>query len=294
MHKDYRNKANLCHTDCACKEVKQCKCEEKHESIKKTCKTSKAMPPVFVYPVNCCDMLIYKLLCQSIGRVVGLKLEDCDCILKLRICEVNQCAVMGKTASGKGPIYVKLSSIQYVDLGKEVYVNPLCNTGTIAGIPGPAGPAGPMGPQGPAGPKGPKGDTGSQGSTGPMGPQGPAGPKGSKGDTGSPGPAGPMGPQGPTGPKGSKGDTGAVGSSGATSKGAKGDTGSQGPTGPMGPQGPTGPKGPKGDTGAQGPAGAIGSQGPTGPKGPKGDTGAQGPTGQTEQYIPPKKVPYKK
>ncbi len=45
---------------------------------------------------------------------------------------------MGRTCSGKGPIYIKLSSIQYVDLGKEVYINPLCNV--VSGGVGPAGP----------------------------------------------------------------------------------------------------------------------------------------------------------
>lgn len=289
MHKDCTNKANLCHTECSCKELKQCKCMEKHETNKKPCSTSKKtkpMPPIFVYPVDCCDMLMYNLLCHSIGRVVGLKLEDSDCILRLKICEVNHCAVMGKTASGKGPIYVKLSSIQYVDLGKEVYVNPLCNVGSGAGVAGPQGPAGPMGPKGP---KGDKGDIGPQGPAGSSGSAGSKGPKGDKGDVGPQGPAGPMGPmgpQGPAGPKGPQGDTGVAGSTGTGSKGPKGDTGSQGPAGPTGPMGP---QGPKGDTGSQGPTG------PMGPQGPKGDTGTQGPAGQTkEQYIPPKKVPYKK
>ena len=256
MHKDYISKDKIC----GC------------QTSKPTCKTKKKdycdvkpdMESMFVYPINLCDVQIYQILCQCMGRVVGLKLVDSDCILRLKIKQVNQCAVMGKTCSGKGPIYVKLSSIQYVDLGKETYVNPLCNVGVVQGI---QGPPGPMGPQGPAGPKGDKGDMG------PMGPQGPAGVKGAKGDMG------PMGPQGPAGPQGAKGDIGPAGPQGPA--GAIGAMGSQGPAGATGPTGPTGP---------QGPAGAMG---PTGPTGPQGPTGAMGPAGKTEKYTPPKKVPYK-
>ena len=196
---------------------------------KNYCDVKPDMESMFVYPVNLCDVQIYQILCQCIGRVVGLKLVDSDCILRLKIKQVNQCAVMGKTCSGKGPLYVKLSSIQYVDLGKETYVNPLCNVGVAQGI---QGPPGPMGPQGP---KGDKDDIG------PMGPQGPAGNKGDKGDMG------PAGPQGPAGATGSQGPTG--------------------PTGAMGPQGPTGPigvTGPTGSIGPQGPTGAMSVTGPTG------------------------------
>ena len=106
---------------------------------------------------------------------MGLKLEGSDCILRLKVCQVNQCAVMGQTSSGRGPIYIKLSSIQYVDLGREVYVNPLCNTG------------GGVGPQGPMGPTGPQGVTGQMGATGPQGPAGQMGPTGPQGVTGTPG-----------------------------------------------------------------------------------------------------------
>ena len=132
--------------------------------------------PMYVVPVNCGDVQIYNVLCCSIGHIVGLKLEGSDCILRLKVCQVNQCAVMGKTSSGRGPIYIKLSSIQYVDLGREVYVNPLCNTGGGVGPQGPMGPTGPTGPQGPQGPQGPAGQmgpTGPQGSAGQMGPTGP-------------------------------------------------------------------------------------------------------------------------
>ena len=150
MHKDYISKDKIC----GCQTSKpSCKTKKKDY-----CNVKPDMESMFVYPINLCDVQIYQILCQCMGRVVGLKLVDSDCILRLKIKQVNQCAVMGKTCSGKGPIYVKLSSIQYVDLGKETYVNPLCNFGTVQGI------------QGPPGPQGPKGDMG------PMGPQGPAGP----------------------------------------------------------------------------------------------------------------------
>ena len=165
MNRDYMSKDNCCYYPKYNK--KTCGYEDKCTKANKCNKTeSHNMYPMFVYPVDLCDYQIYNILCASKGKVVGLKLIDSDCILKLRICEVNCCAVMGKTCSGKGPIYVKLSSIQYVDLGKETYVNPLCNVGTVQGI------------QGPPGPQGPKGDMG------PMGPQGPVGPKGAMGPTG--------------------------------------------------------------------------------------------------------------
>lgn len=189
---------------------------------------------MFVMPINCGDVQIFNILCNCIGKTVGLKLEGSDCILRLKVCQVNQCAVMGKTSSGKGPIYIKLCAIQYVDLGKEVYVNPLCNvSGGTQGVMGPAGPKGDKGDMGPAGPKGDKGDIGPMG---PMGPMGPAGAKGDKGDTSA--------TMGPKGPKGDKGDTGATGPAGP--KGSKGDKGDVGPAGPMGPMGPIGPEGPEG------------------------------------------------
>ena len=203
MHKEYISKDKIC----------GCQASKPSNKTKKKnyCDVKPDMESMFVYPVNLCDVQIYQILCQCIGRVVSLKLVDSDCILRLKIKQVNQCAVMGKTCSGKGPLYVKLSSIQYVDLGKETYVNTLCNVGVAQGI---QGPPGPMGPQGP---KGDKGDIG------PMGPQGPAGNKGDKGDMG---PAGPQGPAGATGSQGPTGPTGAMGP--------------QGPTGAMGVTGPTG------------------------------------------------------
>jgi len=218
MHKDYISKDKIC----GCQTSKpSCKTKKKDY-----CNVKPDMESMFVYPINLCDVQIYQILCQCMGRVVGLKLIDSDCILRLKIKQVNQCAVMGKTCSGKGPIYVKLSSIQYVDLGKETYVNPLCNVGTVQGIQGPPGPQGPKGDMGPQGPAGPKGDMGPQGPAGAIGPMGPQGPTGPTGPTGPQGPAGAMGPQGPTGPQG---PAGAVG--------------------PMGPQGPVGPKGAMGPTG---------------------------------------------
>ena len=196
MYKDYMSKDK----GCSCQTSKP-NCKNKVNSY---CNVKPNINPMFVYPINLCDMQIYQVLCQCIGRVVGIKLVDSDCILRLKVKQLNQCAVMGTTSSGKGPIYVKLSSIQYVDLGKETYVNPLCNFGGGQVIQGPAGPAGPMGPQGPKGPKGDKGD---------IGPMGPQGPKGSKGDTGA---MGPQGPAGSTGAKGSKGDKGATSAAGST------------------------------------------------------------------------------
>ena len=140
MHKDYISKDKIC----GCQTSKpSCKTKKKDY-----CNVKPDMESMFVYPINLCDVQIYQILCQCMGRVVGLKLVDSDCILRLKIKQVNQCAVMGKTCSGKGPIYVKLSSIQYVDLGKETYVNPLCNVGTVQGIQGPPGPQGPKGDKG--------------------------------------------------------------------------------------------------------------------------------------------------
>ena len=271
MHKDYIN-VDQC---CGYKTTKP-SCNKKTANYCDKGNKKYDMNPVFVYPINLCDMQIYQVLCQCMGRVVGLKLVDSDCILRLKVKQINQCAVMGTTSSGKGPIYVKLSSIQYVDLGKETYVNPLCNVGGM--VQGMQGPAGPMGPQGP---KGDKGDMG------PMGPMGPQGSKGNKGDIGPMGPMGPMGPQGPAGPKGNKGDVGATGAQGPA--GPKGDTGA---TGAQGPQGPAGPKGDKGDTGATGPQGPAGIAGATGAQGPQGSAATN--YVKPEKYMPPKKVPYNK
>lgn len=261
MSRDYMSKDNCYnlpknqHKTCGCEEkcIKTSNCNKKEKTN---------MYPLFVYPIDLCDCQIYQILCSCRGKFVGLKLTDSDCILRLRICDINHCAVMGKTSSGKGPIYVKLNSIQYVDLGKETYVNPLCNVGT--GTSGAQGPQGPAGPVGPMGPKGDKGDKGEMGATGPQGPAGPIGPKGPKGDKGDVGPMGPMGPQGP------------AGTSGTAIAGPKGDKGDKGDMGPKGPKGDTGATGPKGD------------------KGDKGNTGPQGPTSKSDTYVAPKKVPYKK
>lgn len=269
MSKDCVSKDNCCNLpkhhekSCGCesKQPKSHSCDTKMCKQKKECSKSmhKGMYPMFVYPIDLCNCQIYQILNCARGKIVGLKLTDSDCILRLRICDVNQCAVMGKTSSGKGPIYVKLSSIQYVDLGNETYVNPLCSSSSSSiGLQGPAGPKGDKGDKGDVGPKGDKGDKGDIG---------PKGPKGDKGDTGT---------QGLMGPKGSDGISGNVIAGPQGPKGDKGD---------VGPQGPKGPKGDKGDTG---------SQGPIGPKGDIGPQGPQGPAGTPEPYVPPKKVPYKK
>ena len=197
MHRDYISKDKNC----------DCQTSKPYNKKKKKnyCNMEHDIKPMFIYPINLCDMQLYQILCQCMGRVVGLKLLDSDCILRLKIKQVNQCVVMGTTSSGKGPIYVKLSSIQYVDFGKETYVNPLCNMNLSQGM------------QGPVGPQGPKGDKGDKGD---MGPQGMQGPKGDKGD---------MGPQGIQGIKGDKGEMGPQGIQGIA--GSKGPTGAQGATG---------------------------------------------------------------
>ena len=204
------NKKHNCNTSYECnkKAVKEedfcipsskpsCKPEKKN-----TCKKTKpkSTAPLFVYPIDCADYQIYYLLYCSIGRFVGLKLVGNNCILRLKICQVNQCGVMGITSSCKGPIFVKLSSIQYVDFGSETYVNPLCNVGIGSAQQGPVGPQ-----EGPAGPTGPQGDQG------PTGPQGPAGAKGAQGIAGPQGPAGAKGAQGPAGPQGLQGLQGPTG-----------------------------------------------------------------------------------
>ena len=197
MHRDYLSKDK----NCGCHTSKPC-----HKNKKKNyCNIENDVKPMFIYPINLCDIQMYQILCQCIGRVVGLKLVNNNCILRLKIKQVNQCTVMGTTSSGKGPLYIKLSSIQYIDFGNETYVNPLCNF--VSG----QATQGPMGPQGPKGDKGDKGD---------MGPQGIKGDKGDKGD---------IGPQGVKGDKGDKGDIGPQGIKG--DKGDKGDMGPQGPTG---------------------------------------------------------------
>ena len=156
MYKDCISKDNNCNKSSS----KPCACGEKSVKTKKTNYSDMhaGMCPIFVYPLDLADCQIYSILCGCIGKVVGLKLEDSDCILRIRVYKVNHCTVMGKTSSGKGPIYVKLNSIQYVDLGKETYINPLCSS--CCGVSGGSGVPGPMGPQGP---KGDKGDMGPQG-----------------------------------------------------------------------------------------------------------------------------------
>ena len=273
----YRNRKDICNScnQSSCKELK----------LDKTCETKKVYCsgkmdctscPMYVIPLNCEDFQIFSILCCSIGQYVGLKLEGSDCILRVKVCQVNQCTLMGKTCSGKGPIYIKLSAIQYVDLGNEVYINPLCNVGTV----------GAQGPNGPQGPKGPKGEKGDMGPMGPQGQQSPAGAKGDKGNTGATGPMGLTGSQGPAGMPGSS---------------SKGDKGTKGDTGPQGAQGPKGDKGNTGTTGPMGPTGSKGDKGDKGDMGPQGSQGVTGPQGFTgipgTIVIPPTTVPdyeYKK
>lgn len=203
----FRNRPDICNS-CKQSSCKELKADKTYKNKKVYCPgkmQGSASCPMYVVPVNCGDVQIYNVLCCAIGHTVGLKLEGSDCILRLKVCQVNQCAVMGKTSSGRGPIYIKLSSIQYVDLGREVYVNPLCNTG------GGVGPAGQMGPTGPQGSAGQMGPTGPQG---PAGQMGPTGPQGSTGQMGATGPQGPMGATGPQGPAGQMGPTGPQGVTG--------------------------------------------------------------------------------
>ena len=164
MNKNCEDKCSFCNLS-SCKELKVDK-SCKHKKVYCPGKMESSSCPMFVIPLKCEDFQIFNILYCSIGRTVGLKLEGSDCILRLKVCQVNQCAVMGKTCSGKGPIYIKLSAIQYVDLGKEVYINPLCNISGFVGAQGPAGPVGPQGPQG------------AKGEIGPVGPAGPQGPQG--------------------------------------------------------------------------------------------------------------------
>ncbi len=208
MNKNCEDKCSSCNLS-SCKELKADK-SCKHKKVYCPGKMESSSCPMFVIPLKCEDFQIFNILCCSIGRTVGLKLEGSDCILRLKVCQVNQCAVMGKTCSGKGPIYIKLSAIQYVDLGKEVYINPLCNVAGCVGAQGPAGPVGPQGPQGPKGETGPAGPQGPQGPKGETGPVGPQGPQGAKGEIGPAGPQGPQGPKGEIGPQGPQGIPGSM------------------------------------------------------------------------------------
>ncbi|MDU2688620.1 MAG: collagen-like protein [Paeniclostridium sordellii] len=133
-------------------------------------------PKFFFYP---CEIDLYNNLKNCLCKTVGFKLSCSDCILRLKIMKVTPCSVYGKTSSGKGPICLKLSAIDYVDFGKEVYVNPLCNVNIseILTLPGSKGEKGEPGPQGP---KGEKGEAGPQGPKGEKGEAGPQGPKGEK------------------------------------------------------------------------------------------------------------------
>ncbi|WP_373599693.1 hypothetical protein [Paraclostridium bifermentans] len=193
--------------NCNSSYLKSCKCTPKPDCCESSSKCITPFTPVlFYYP---CEMDLYNNLVNCIGKTLGFKLSNSDCILKLKLTKITPCSLCGTTSSGKGPIYIKLSAIDYVDFGKEVYVNPLCNIdfSEILTVPGPKGDKGDAGPQGP---KGDKGDTGSQGPKGDKGDTGSQGPKGDKGDAGPQGPKGDKGDAGPQGPKGDKGDIGDV------------------------------------------------------------------------------------
>ncbi len=160
-----------------------------------------------------CDLDLYKNLVGCVGRILGFKLSNSDCILRLKVKKITPCSIYGTTSSGKGPICIKLSAIDYVDFGKEVYINPLCNIKTseiltLPSVKGEVGPQGPQGPKGEAGPQGPQGPKGEVGPQGPQGPKGEVGPQGSQGPKGEAGPQGSQGPKGEVGPQGSQGPKG--------------------------------------------------------------------------------------
>lgn len=51
------------------------KLQNHHVKLKKKdyCNVKPDMESMFVYPINLCDVQIYQILCQCMGRVVGLK-----------------------------------------------------------------------------------------------------------------------------------------------------------------------------------------------------------------------------
>ena len=59
---------------CGCQTSKPA-CKNKLNSY---CNVKPDMNSMFVYPINLCDMQIYQVLCQCMGKVVGLKLVDSD------------------------------------------------------------------------------------------------------------------------------------------------------------------------------------------------------------------------
>ena len=243
------------HKNCDCNYCKPSKCKSKYYYLDYCNEDEYTKPSKPMYTYYPCELDLYKNLVNCIGRTLGFKLSCSDCILRLKIMKITPCSVYGMTSSGKGPICVKLSAIDYVDFGKEVYINPLCNINTleILTLPGTQGPKGEKGEAGPQGPKGEKGEAGPQG------------PKGEKGEAG---------PQGP--------------------KGEKGEAGSQGPKGEKGEAGAQGPKGEKGEAGSKGPKGEKGEAGSKGPKGEKGEMGVAPSKVKPVPYAPGKKTPYNK
>ena len=75
MERDCSNKTN----SCKCNTHKQSSCAEH------SCNNVKGSePPMFVIPFDCGDYQIFNILRCAIGQVVGLKLENSDCILRLK------------------------------------------------------------------------------------------------------------------------------------------------------------------------------------------------------------------
>ena len=249
------------HKNCDCNYCKPNKCKSKYYYLDYCNEDEYTKPSKPMYTYYPCELDLYKNLVNCIGRTLGFKLSCSDCILRLKIMKITPCSVYGMTSSGKGPICVKLSAIDYVDFGKEVYINPLCNINTLEILTLP-GAQGPKGEKGEAGPKGEKGEAGPQGPKGEKGEAGPQGPKGEKGEAG---------PQGP--------------------KGEKGEAGPQGLKGEKGEAGPQGLKGEKGEAGSKGPKGEAGSKGP---KGEKGEMGVAPSKVKPVPYAPGKKTPYNK
>lgn len=110
----------IIYKNCNSSYLKLCKCASKTDCCNSSSKCNFPFTPIlFYYP---CEIDFYNNLVNCIGKTLGFKLSNSDCILKLKLTK----SLRGTTSSGKGPIYIKLSAIDYVDFGKEIYVNPLC------------------------------------------------------------------------------------------------------------------------------------------------------------------------
>ena len=86
MHRDYISKDKNC----------DCQTSKPYNKKKKKnyCNMEHDIKPMFIYPINLCDMQLYQILCQCMGRVVGLKLLDSDCILRLKIKNTNSYTIL--------------------------------------------------------------------------------------------------------------------------------------------------------------------------------------------------------